>query len=124
MLTAQFLALVISNSNMIMGGQGYCAFEFTLSDKARQYRDVEIVLRPRFNPEDTASGNTRLEDMVLTAGKVGRKRVKVTTDTDCNVAGFDVIHAAAKENGEAVDLIYLQKLDVGRGQLPISITGH
>jgi hypothetical protein len=124
MFTAQFLALVLTNTNMLMGGQGYCAFDFTLRDKAADYTDVAIVLRPQFDPNDTATGNTTLEDITLAANSVGKKSLKITTDTDCNVTGFSVIKATATKDGAPVDLINAQALSIGKkNQLPITIDG-
>lgn len=125
MFTAQFLALVITNTNMLMGGQGYCAFDFTLKDKAVSYSDVEIVLRPQFDPNDTATGNATLDDITLAANSVGKKSLKITTDTDCNVTGFSVIKATATRDGASVDLINAEALSIGKkNQLPITIDGN
>jgi hypothetical protein len=125
MFTAQFLALVLTNTNMLMGGQGYCAFDFTLRDKVADYSDVAIVLRPQFDPNNTATGNTALDDITLAANNVGRKSLKITTDTDCNVTGFSVIKATAMKDGAPVDLINTQALSIGKkNQLPITIDGN
>lgn len=125
MFTAHFLALVLTNTNMLTGGQGYCAFDFTLRDKTVTYSNVEIVLRPQFDPNDTATGNATLDDITLGANSVGRKRVKITTDTDCNVTGFSVVKATATKDGAAVDLIGSRALSVGKeNQLPITVDGN
>jgi hypothetical protein len=125
MFTAQLFALVLTNTNMLMGGQGYCAFDFTMRDKTATYSDVEIVLRPQFDPNNTATGNTTLDDISIAANTVGRKRMKITTDTDCNVTGFSVVRATATKDGTPVDLLDAHSLTVGKAsQLPITIDGN
>ena len=115
---AQFLAIVIANTNLFMGGQGYCVFEFSLSDRTDIYTSVDIELRPIYDPNDTASGNTSLENIKLHVERIGKKRTRVRAESDCNVTGFYLIYAGANEHG---DLISSGQIEPGQGKVPISI---
>lgn len=123
-MNALILAMVISNSNTIMGGQGYCVFEFTLRDDIGGYSNVQIELGPQFDPSDTATALTTLKNVWLNVAKVGRKARKVTAETDCNLTGFTVIQGSCTYNGEDVDLVNSQELEAGNGDLPIAIGGN
>jgi hypothetical protein len=115
---AQLLAIIIANTSVMQGGQGYCAFEFTLSDQVSTWTSVDITLRPNFDPNDTATGLTSLEDIRLHVNRIGKKRVKVRGETDCNVTSFYLTYAGANEHG---DLISDGQISIGRGKVPISI---
>lgn len=115
---AQLLAIIIANTNIISGGQGYCMFEFSLSDKTSTWTNVDLTLRPNFEPDNTATGLTSLEDIHLHVNRIGKKRVTVKADTDCNVTSFYLTYAGANEHG---DLIGDGQITIGRGKVPISI---
>lgn len=108
-MLAQLLSIVLVNTYSWFGGQGYCAFDFALLESETEYRNVEIVLRPQFDPQDTASGNTELGDETIALDVIGGDAVNsqqsAKIETDCSVTGFQVVTASANVDGRAVDLL-------------------
>jgi hypothetical protein len=106
---AQFFSIVLVNTFSWLGGQGYCAYDFALVEDEHDYANVEIVLRPQFDPNDTATGNTELEDATISLPELGGARVNSTAsakiETDCNIKGLTIVSATASEEGRAIDLL-------------------
>jgi hypothetical protein len=115
-MIAQFLSLVIANTYSWLGGQGYCAYDFALHETESEYSQVEIVLRPKFDPANTASGNTTLPDETISLAHIGGAHVdwdqSAKIETDCNVTGFDIVRARAVEDGQKVDLIRQDRISI------------
>ena len=128
MIAAPLLALVLFNSNMSMGGQGYCVFEFTFEDMDTAYDNAEVKLSPIFDPDSTATALTQLDDLQVSVGAFGGNRaeaqITARAEPDCNVTGFKVFEGSATTNGEGVDLINGYEFETDRradDALPISI---
>jgi hypothetical protein len=126
---AQVLTLVVVNTYTWFGGQGYCAYDFALHESEHEYANLAIVMRPKFDPQNTASGNTELEDQTLTLESIGGARFNwantAKIETDCNVTGFDVVKATAMENGRPVDLIAQKRIEIEVYKpLPVTIGGN
>jgi hypothetical protein len=125
-MLAQFLALVITNSNFNLNAhdiKGFCGWSFSASDQATEYSDVVVVIRPQFTPGKTASGKVGLSDLVFKFGAVGRKRSVVTLNTDCWATGFDVISATSVKDGQTIDLIAAGKVQGKKGYMPVTVNG-
>jgi hypothetical protein len=129
-MIAQVLSLLLFNSNLAMGGQGYCVFEFTFEDYDAEYQSAQVRLRPLFDPNETSTGNTELEDVTVSVGSFGGSRAAAqetgSVETDCSITGFEVMEGSATVNGEGMDIINSQALEVDqRGDgVPLTITGN
>lgn len=106
---AQYLTIILVNTYSWVGGQGYCAYDFALQESEHEYVNLEIVMRPEFDPANTASGNTELEDQTITLESLGGARFNwantAKIETDCNITGFTIVKATATENDRPVDLL-------------------
>lgn len=122
---AQFFSLILVNTYSWMGGQGYCAYDFALRETEAQYVNVEIVMRPLFDPQKTATGLTALDDVTINLEMIGDTPpnwdATAKVETDCTVAVFDIVSALATENGQPVDLVKTGKIGIERYE-PLSIT--
>ena len=123
-MNALILAMVISNSNMIVGGQGYCVFEFTLRDDVGGYSNVQIELEPQFDPDNTATARTTLDNVIINVARPGRQGKKAGGETDCNVTGFRVVQGSGSYKGQTIDLLDAGELKAGSGDLPVAIGGN
>ena len=103
------LSIVLVNTYSWLGGQGYCAYDFALLEDEHAYTDVEIVLRPKFDPNNTATGSTQLDDATISIAELGGARVNSTAtakiETDCNITGLSIVSATASEEGRQIDLL-------------------
>ncbi|CAN7527373.1 hypothetical protein [Rhizobium sp. LjRoot254] len=108
-MIAQYLTIILVNTYSWVGGQGYCAYDFALQENEHEYSNLAIVMRPQFDPANTASGNTELEDQTITLESLGGARFNwantAKIETDCNVTGFTIVKATAVENDQPVDLL-------------------
>jgi hypothetical protein len=108
-MLAQFFAITLINTFTWFGGQGYCAYDFAVLESGEELRDISLTLRPQFDPENTATGNTELPDETITFDVLGGSAVHAGNtakiETDCNVEGFDIVAATGTADGEAIDLI-------------------
>ncbi len=115
-MLSQFFALVLVNTYSWFGGQGYCAFDFALTESGTEYRKVEIVLRPIFDPQSTATGRTSLDDQIISLDVIGGSHVNwadsAKVETDCTVTGFDIVSARALEAGKRVDLLASKAISI------------
>lgn len=123
---AQYLTIILVNTYSWFGGQGYCAYDFAIHESEHEYADVAIVMRPRFDPNDTATGNTELEDQTIALESLGGARFNWATtakiETDCNVTGFAVVKATATENGRPVDLLSKGRITIETYKpLPVTV---
>lgn len=105
-----FSAIILANTYFWFGGQGYCSYDFAILHDGTGYTDVEIVLRPVFDPDETMSGRTELDDNVIAIENLGGGRVFSTAsdsiETDCSVKEFALISASGlNDSGQRVDLI-------------------
>jgi hypothetical protein len=126
---AQYLSILLVNTYSWLGGQGYCSYDFAITETEREYSNVEIVLRPEFDPADTATGNAHLEDQTITLDSIGGARVnwnaKASIETDCNVTGLSIVRATATENGHRVDLLSRGDITVDSYRpLPVRVDGR
>jgi hypothetical protein len=126
---AQYLTIVLVNTYSWFGGQGYCSYEFAIQETEFEYSNVAIVLRPQFDPANTASGNTTLDDQVLEIAHIGGARVDWAQsgriETDCNLTGFDIVKATGLENGQTVDLLGQNRISIETySPLPITLGGR
>lgn len=127
-MLAQYLSIILVNTYSWFGGQGYCAYDFALHESEFEYTNVEIVLRPRFDPNNTATGNSQLEDQVIALESIGGARVNsagtAKIETDCNVTGFDIVKATARENGRKINLLGKRRITVETYKpLPVTVGG-
>ncbi|CAN7151638.1 IrmA family protein [Rhizobium sp. LjRoot30] len=125
-MLAQFFSLVLVNTYSWFGGQGYCAYDFAVIEQANAYENVEITLRPQYDPQNTASGNTELQDETITLESLGTSGIDsqqaVKIETDCSVTGFVVVKARAVQDGKAVDLLQQKAVEIQTYQpLPLTI---
>ncbi|MEO0636445.1 MAG: hypothetical protein AAFY73_07340 [Pseudomonadota bacterium] len=109
-IVSVFSAIILANTYFWSGGQGYCAYDFAVLHSGDGYTNVEITLRPRFDPEQTASGRTELDDAVIALEALGGGRffwsASATVETDCSVEKFALVSATAlDEAGAEVDLM-------------------
>ena len=108
-MISQFLGLVLVNTYSWFGGQGYCAYDFALHERDSELTNLVLVLRPEYDPQRTASGNSHLEDVTINLESIGGARYNwdntAKVETDCSVTGFLVVSATATEDGRPVDLI-------------------
>ena len=122
---AQFFSLVLVNTYSWFGGQGYCAYDFAVIEQANAYENVEITLRPQYDPQNTASGNTELQDETITLESLGTSGMDsqqaVKIETDCNVTGFAVVKATANADGRQVDLLREKAVEIQSYQ-PLRLT--
>jgi hypothetical protein len=114
-MLAQFFAITLINTYAWFGGQGYCAFDFAILESGDELTNVSLTLRPQFDPENTASGNTELQDETLTFKVLGGSAINAGAtakiETDCNIKGFHVVDATAMANGKAIDLVKAGRVD-------------
>lgn len=125
-MLAQLFSLVLVNTYTWFGGQGYCAYDFAIIEQANAYENVEITLRPQFDPQNTASGNTELQDETITLESLGHSAVDsqqtAKIETDCSVTGFAVVKARAVQDGKGVDLLQQKSVEIQAYQpLPLTI---
>jgi len=123
---AQYLTIVLVNTYSWLGGQGYCAYDFALHENEREYTNLAIVLRPQFDPANTATGNTALEDQTITLESLGGARFNSAStakiETDCNITGFTIVRATATENDQPVDLLANGSITIATYKaLPVTI---
>jgi hypothetical protein len=108
-MLAQFLAITLINTFTWFGGQGYCAYDFAVLESGEELTDISLTLRPRFDPENTATGNTELPDETIAfdvlGGSADHAGNTAKIETDCNVEGFDIVTATGTVEGETLDLI-------------------
>lgn len=108
-MLAQLLSLVLVNTYTWFGGQGYCTYDFALIEQSAEYRNVEIILRPQFDPNETASGNAELPDQTIALDVIGGAAVDgqqvAKVETDCNIKGLTIVKATATSDGRPVDLL-------------------
>ena len=126
---AQYLTIILVNTYSWFGGQGYCSYEFAIHESQFEYSNVAIVMRPKFDPGNTASGNTTLDDQVLEVEHIGGARADWAgsgrVETDCNLTGFDIVRATAVEDGKTVDLIGLNRIGIETyTPLPVTVGGR
>lgn len=126
---AQYLTIVLVNTYSWFGGQGYCSYEFAIHESEFEYSNVAIVMRPKFDPANTASGNATLDDQVLEIEHIGGARVDWAqsgrVETDCNLTGFDIVKATGVENGQTVDLLGQSRISIETyTPLPITLDGR
>ena len=126
---AQYLTIILVNTYSWFGGQGYCSYEFAIHESEFEYSDVAIVMRPKFDPGNTASGNTVLDDQVLAIEHIGGARADWAQsgriETDCNVTGFDIVRATGIENGATVDLLAANRITIETyTPLPVTVNGR
>lgn len=126
---AQYLAIILVNTYSWFGGQGYCSYEFAIHESEFEYSSVAIVMRPQFDPANTASGNATLDDQVLEIEHIGGARVDWAQsgriETDCNVTGFDIVKATAVANGTTLDLLARSGISIETyTPLPITVGGR
>lgn len=125
---AQYLTIILVNTYSWAGGQGYCAYEFALHESQFEYSNVALVMRPQFDPANTATGNATLDDQVLEISHIGGARVDWAqsgrVETDCSVTGFDIVKATAVENGQTIDLLSQNRISIETyTPLPIALGG-
>ncbi|MDO9417633.1 hypothetical protein [Pararhizobium sp.] len=115
-MLAQFLALTLISTYSWFGGQGYCTYDFAVHEAGDELTNIEIVLRPDYDPNDTASGSTELKDETISMDVMGGSAVTASNEahveTDCNVKGFDIVSATAKSGGQEIDLIETDRIDI------------
>ena len=115
-MLAQFLAITLINTFTWFGGQGYCAYDFAVLENGEELTDVSLTLRPQFDPENTATGDTELPDETMTFDVLGGSAVNAGNtakiETDCNVEGFDIVAATGAANGEPLDLIAAGRIEI------------
>lgn len=108
-MLAHFLSLVLVNTYSWFGGQGYCAYDFAIIGQGSAYRNVEITLRPQFDPQNTATGRSELGDETITLESLGTSAIDAQltakVESDCSITGFTVIKATASVEGKQVDLL-------------------
>lgn len=126
---SQYLSIVLINTYSWFGGQGYCAYDFALLENEHEYANVAIVMRPQFDPNETASGNTELPDETVSLETLGGARVNSTDsakiETDCGITGFAIVKATATENGQPVDLLAQKRIEIDTYKpLPVTIGGQ
>lgn len=115
-MLAQLMSLVLLNTYSWIGGQGYCAYDFALHE-TEEYESLEIVLRPSFDPANTATGKTDLPDETIAIELIGGSRASMTAtttiETDCSITGFTIVRATALASGNPVDLLGKGLIDIG-----------
>lgn len=115
-MLAQFLAITLINTFTWFGGQGYCAYDFAALESGEELTDISLTLRPQFDPENTATGNTELLDETITFDVLGGSAVNAGNtakiETDCNVEGFDIVAATGTAKGVALDLIAAERVEI------------
>jgi translation initiation factor IF-2 len=79
------------------------------AQSGEELTDISLTLRPRFDPENTATGNTELPDETIAfdvlGGSADHAGNTAKIETDCNVEGFDIVTATGTVEGETLDLI-------------------
>ncbi|MCO6184775.1 hypothetical protein [Rhizobium sp. L1K21] len=128
-MLAAFFTIVIANTYMWFGGQGYCTFDFALHESGDEISQVEIVLRPRFDANDTATGLTDLPDETIAVPQIGGPHANWSLseriETDCGVKGFDIVSARGFINGKSTDLIAAGMIEITTYEpLPIGVGGR
>ena len=123
---AQYLTIILVNTYSWVGGQGYCAYDFALQESEHEYANIAIIMRPQFDPANTASGNTELEDQTITLESLGGARFNwantAKIETDCNITGFTIVNATASENGQPVDLLSSGRITIETYKpLPVTV---
>lgn len=123
---ANFLALTLINTFSWFGGQGYCAYDFAVLESGEELTNISLTLRPQFDPENTATGNTELPDETITFDALGGPSVNAGNtakiETDCNVEGFDIVAATGTADGEPIDLIAAERVEIDSYKpLPLKI---
>ncbi len=127
-MLANVFAIVLTNTFFWFGGQGYCAYDFVIEESGDEFTNVEIVMRPIYDPDATATGKTTLPDEVISIETLGGARAywgtKTTLETDCEVTGFEVISGKAFRDGKLVDLLEEGLVEIGQYEpLKIEVKG-
>ncbi len=124
-MLAQFLAITLINTFTWLGGQGYCAYDFAVLESGEALTDISLTLRPQFDPENTATGNTELPDETIAFDVLGGSAVHAGNtaqiETDCNVEGFDIVAATGTTDGAALDLIAAGRVEIDTYK-PLTLT--
>ncbi|UVC09550.1 hypothetical protein IHQ71_02675 [Rhizobium sp. TH2] len=126
---AQYLTIILVNTYSWVGGQGYCAYDFAIHESEHEYSSLAIVMRPQFDPANTASGNTELDDQTITLESLGGARFNwantAKIETDCNITGFTIVKATAIENDQPVDLLSNGSITIETYKaLPVTVGGQ
>ncbi|CAN7150492.1 hypothetical protein LJR235_000053 [Pararhizobium sp. LjRoot235] len=115
-MLAQFLAITLINTFTWFGGQGYCAYDFAVLGNGEELTDISLTLRPQFDPQNTATGNTELPDETISfdtlGGSADNAGNTAKIETDCNVEGFDIVAATGTADGEALDLVATGRVEI------------
>jgi hypothetical protein len=102
-MLAQFLAITLINTFTWFGGQGYCAYDFAVLESGEELTNISLTLRPQFDPQNTATGNTELPDETIRfdalGGSANNAGNTAKIETDCNVEGFNIIAATGTSDG-------------------------
>ena len=113
---AQLLAITLINTFTWFGGQGYCAYDFAVLESGEELTNISLTLRPQFDPENTATGNTELPDETIAfdalGGSADNAGNTAKIETDCNVEGFDIIAATGTAHGETLDLVAAGRVEI------------
>ncbi len=115
-MLAQFLALTLINTFSWFGNQGYCAFDFAALESGDELTNISLTLRPQYDPQNTATGTTELEDATITfdvlGGSAANSGNTAKIETDCNVEGFSIVSAEAIADGEPIDLLATGRIEI------------
>ena len=115
-MLAQFLAITLINTFTWFGGQGYCAYDFAVLESGEELTNISLTLRPQFDPQNTATGNTELPDETISfdalGGSADNAGNTAKIETDCNVEGFNIIAATGTSDGEPLDLIGAGRIEI------------
>lgn len=124
-MLAQFLAITLINTFTWFGGQGYCAYDFAVLESGEALTDISLTLRPQFDAENTATGNTGLPDETIAfdvlGGSANHAGNTAQIETDCNVEGFDIVAATGTADGAALDLIAAGRVEIDTYK-PLTLT--
>jgi hypothetical protein len=86
-------------------------------------------MRPQFDPANTATGNTELDDQTIVLESLGGARFNwantAKIETDCNISGFTIVKATATENDRPVDLLTDGRITIETYKaLPVTVGGQ
>lgn len=128
-MLAAFFSIIIANTYMWFGGQGYCTFDFALHESKSEISKVEIIMRPVYDPADTATGLANLPDETIEISTLGGAHANwsasTSIETDCSVTGFDIVSARGFIDGKSTDLLKSGMIEISTYQpLPIGVEAN